>query len=76
MLTYYFVANLAAFSQQPAHRRYPRWAQVLGMVLCALLVATLPWQSLLGGAAMFGAGFLVRGVAELRRTSRDTVGSG
>ncbi len=76
VLTYYFVANLAAFSQQPAHRRYPRWAQVLGLVLCALLVATLPWQSLLGGAAMFAVGFLVRGVAELRRTSRDTVGSG
>lgn len=71
VLTYYFVANLAAFTQQPEHRRYPRWAQVLGMVLCALLVFTLPWQSLLGGVAMFGIGFLARGIAELRRAHRD-----
>ena len=71
VLTYYFVANLAAFTQQSENRRYPRWMQVLGMVLCALLVFTLPWQSLLGGIAMFGAGFLVRGIAELRRARND-----
>lgn len=71
VLTYYFVANLAAYKQQGSNRRYPRWMQVLGMVLCVVLVATLPWQSVVGGVAMFALGFLVRGIVLLRRERRE-----
>jgi APA family basic amino acid/polyamine antiporter len=49
VLLYYFVANVAAFSQRREHRRYPRPLQVLGALGCLVLVATLPWQAVIGG---------------------------
>ncbi|MGJ3507969.1 APC family permease [Enemella sp. A6] len=59
VLLYYFVANLSAHRQRGEHRRYPRALQVLGAVLCPLLVITLPWQSVLAGVGVFvvGVGF-------------------
>lgn len=70
VLTYYFVANLAAFTQQDAHRRYPRWAQVIGMALCCVLVATLPWQSVVSGLAVFAIGLIGRVIVVRRRSRR------
>ena len=58
VLLYYVVANLAAITQPVAQRRYPRALQVLGVVGCVLLVATLP-----GEAVLVGLGVLVVGVA-------------
>lgn len=58
VLLYYLVANVAAFTQDPGHRRFPRWLQVLGAVGCLLLVTTLPWQ-----AVAVGTGVLVLGIA-------------
>lgn len=57
VLLYYFVANLSAVGQPPAERRYPQGFQVLGMVGCAVLAATLPWQSV-----VIGVGVVVIGV--------------
>jgi APA family basic amino acid/polyamine antiporter len=56
VLLYYLVANLAAFSQDAAHRRWPRVLQVVGAAGCLLLVATLPWASVAAGAAVFVVG--------------------
>jgi APA family basic amino acid/polyamine antiporter len=56
VLLYYLVANLAAFSQDAAHRRWPRALQVVGAAGCLLLVATLPWPSVVAGAAVFLVG--------------------
>ena len=58
VLLYYAVANAAAYTQTGAHRRQPRWLQVAGVAGCLLLVATLPWPSI-----VTGAGVLVLGVA-------------
>lgn len=55
VLLYYFVANLAAFTQR-TDRLYPRAVQVVGMSLCLLLVVTLPWQSVVVGVAVFAVG--------------------
>jgi basic amino acid/polyamine antiporter, APA family len=66
VLLYYLVANLAAFTQSADHRRFPRWLQVLGAVGCVVLVATLPWQSVLAGLAVFGLGAAYR-LTRLRR---------
>ena len=66
VLTYYFVANVAAFTQSGEHRRLPRWVHVLGAALCALLVGTLPWQAVAGSAAIFAVGLIGRAIA-LRR---------
>lgn len=59
VLVYYFIANLAAF-RQPDERRHPRWIQVLGMVLCTVLIVTLPVWSVLVGLGVFAVGVLGR----------------
>ena len=56
VLVYYLVANAAARTQTGDDRRYPRWLQVVGAVGCVVLVATLPWQSIVVGAAVFVVG--------------------
>ncbi len=56
VLLYYFVANTSARAQRDDQRRYPRWLQVLGGAGCLVLVATLPWQSVVAGVAVFAVG--------------------
>jgi APA family basic amino acid/polyamine antiporter len=67
VLLYYFVANAAARAQGEEQRRFPRWLQVLGCAGCLLLVATLPWQSVVAGVAVFAVGVVVRLVRLSRR---------
>ena len=56
VLLYYFVANVAARAQHDRQRRYPRWWQLVGAAGCVVLVATLPWQSVVAGIAVFVVG--------------------
>ena len=60
VLLYYFVANASAYRQPASARRFPRWLQLLGCTGCLVLVATLPWQAIVAGLAVFAAGILVR----------------
>nr|WP_281242383.1 APC family permease [Herbiconiux ginsengi] len=60
VLLYYFVANLSAFTQPRAQRRYWRWLAVLGAVGCVVLVVTLPPLAVAVGAAVLAAGILLR----------------
>jgi APA family basic amino acid/polyamine antiporter len=62
VLIYYLVANVSAFTQPAAWRRFPRWLQVLGAAGCALLVITLPGQSIVTGVAVFAVGAAYRAV--------------
>lgn len=62
VLLYYLVANLAAATQDPAHRRYPRALQVVGAVGCVLLAVTLPVGSVVGGLVVLAAGAAWRAV--------------
>jgi APA family basic amino acid/polyamine antiporter len=58
VLLYYLIANVSAFTQPAERRRFPRWLQVLGAAGCVLLVATLPWQAVVGLAVFaIGAGY-------------------
>ncbi|RFA09815.1 transporter [Subtercola boreus] len=57
VLLYYVVANAAAFTQGAADRRYPRALQVVGVLGCLVLVATLPLP-----AVLVGLGVLVVGI--------------
>jgi APA family basic amino acid/polyamine antiporter len=68
VLVYYAIANAAAFTQPSQDRRWPRGLNVLGAVGCLTLVATLPWQSVLAGAAMSAVGLAGRGIVQARRT--------
>lgn len=60
VLLYYSISNVAAFTQDRTHRRYPRVVPVIGAIGCVGLAATLPWQSVLGGVAVLALGLLVR----------------
>ncbi|MFE1644275.1 APC family permease [Microbacterium sp. P01] len=73
VLLYYFVANVAAFTQDRPHRRYPRPLPLLGAAGCLILVVTLPWQSIVGGAAVVGVGILYRLIRLRRRPRRSRV---
>jgi APA family basic amino acid/polyamine antiporter len=74
VLTYYAIANAAAFTQRGEERRWPRALNVAGVIGCVALVATLPLASVGAGVAMFavgiGARFAVRGAARPSRRPR------
>ncbi|UOX93193.1 APC family permease [Amycolatopsis sp. FBCC-B4732] len=70
VLVYYAVANASAFTQEPSDRRWPRWLNVVGLLGCVLLVATLPWVSVCAGVAVFVVG--VAGRAVVRRRLADS----
>jgi APA family basic amino acid/polyamine antiporter len=63
VLLYYFVANLSAFTQSGAARRYWRWLQVLGALGCLVLVVTLPPLSITVGVVVLAVGFAYRVVS-------------
>ncbi|MDJ0313298.1 APC family permease [Arthrobacter sp. H35-D1] len=67
VLLYYLVANLAAFTQPPADRRYPKGFQVLGALACVGLVVTLPPLSVVLGVLVFAAGIALRLIRTGRR---------
>jgi len=68
VLLYYFVANVAAFTQTTDARRYPRALQLLGAAGCVVLAFTLPLPSVLIGSAVVLVGCAYRFV-RLRVTS-------
>ena len=70
VLLYYLIANIAAFRQDAGARRFPRALQLVGMIGCVALVATLPWPSIVGGVvvALVGVGYRA---LRLRRRMRD-----
>ncbi|TDC62649.1 amino acid permease [Actinomadura sp. GC306] len=67
VLVYYAIANAAAFTQPASDRRWPRWLNVLGVAGCLILAVTLPWQSVLGGVAVFAVGLIGRKIVLARR---------
>ncbi|MGZ4508133.1 MAG: APC family permease [Blastococcus sp.] len=67
VLLYYVVANLAAFTQPPRMRRWPRAFQVVGAGGCLVLVATLPWPAVVVGTGVFAVGALLRLLGRVRR---------
>jgi basic amino acid/polyamine antiporter, APA family len=67
VLVYYAIANAAAYTQPPEQRRWPRAFQIAGVIGCTVLVATLPWQSLVAGLIMFAIGLTGRGLILTRR---------
>jgi APA family basic amino acid/polyamine antiporter len=60
VLTYYAIANASAYTQDEAHRRWPRALSVFGLVACVVLVVTLPWQSVVAGIVVFAVGIGAR----------------
>jgi APA family basic amino acid/polyamine antiporter len=65
VLLYYLTANIAAYTQPAGHRRFPKALQIVGAVGCVVLVATLPWQAILGGVLVVAVGLVYRAVRTL-----------
>jgi APA family basic amino acid/polyamine antiporter len=63
VLVYYAIANLSAATQTGADRRWPKALNVVGLVGCLLLAATLPVTSVLVGLGVFAVGLAGRAVA-------------
>ncbi|QAV69395.1 amino acid permease [Salinibacterium sp. UTAS2018] len=60
VLLYYFVANVAAFTQPAAQRRVPRAVNIVGATACLLLVATVPPVGIIVGVIVVATGIPVR----------------
>ncbi len=69
VLVYYAVANAAALTQDAAHRRWPRWLQMLGVAGCLVLVATLPRSAVAVGVCVLAAGVVGRLVVQSRSST-------
>src|SRR5271166_5891713 len=69
VLIYYAIANASAYTQPTTQRRWPRVLNVCGVIGCLLLVATLPWQSVVVGLGVFAIGLTGRAI--VRRSFTD-----
>ena len=69
ILLYYAIANLSALTQEGAWVLYPRLTQVVGLLGCVVLAATVPWSSLLAGAGVLAVGLAGRAMALARRAT-------
>ena len=67
VLTYYAIGHLSALAQPPAQRFLPPVVPTLGLVLCGLLVLTLPMPSLIAALASALVGTLWFLLNPLRR---------
>jgi basic amino acid/polyamine antiporter, APA family len=66
VLVYYALANAAAWTLDPAGRRWPRWRAGAGLAGCLLLAASLPAASVVAGAAVLGMGTILWAVRRAR----------
>jgi basic amino acid/polyamine antiporter, APA family len=62
VLLYYLIANVAAYTQTPDRRRFPRIFQIIGMAGCCALVLTLPLSAVVGGTVVFVVGIVYRAI--------------
>lgn len=62
VLTYYAIANAAAYTQPAEQRRWPRAINLVGLFGCIVLVATLPLAAVAAGLLMFAIGLSGRAV--------------
>jgi APA family basic amino acid/polyamine antiporter len=67
VLIYYAIANASAYTLPVSDGRRRRILNVCGLAGCLLLVATLPWQSVISGLAVFAVGIIGRAVVLRRR---------
>src|SRR5205823_2207751 len=67
VLLYYAIANASAYTQPDSQRRWPRALNVVGLVGCVILVATLPWSAITAGVVVVAVGLLGRSLAVRRR---------
>ncbi|HET6583558.1 MAG TPA: APC family permease, partial [Nannocystaceae bacterium] len=60
VLLYYALTNASAWTQDAAHRRWPRALQALGVLGCVALAVTLPLASVLAASGVLALGLVGR----------------
>jgi APA family basic amino acid/polyamine antiporter len=60
VLTYYAIANAAAYTQPRERRRWPRALNVVGLGACAVLAVTLPISAVIAGVCVLAVGLAGR----------------
>ena len=67
VLSYYAIANLAAYRQPKAESGRPKWLNLIGLASCLLLALSVPSQGLIMGVAVLALLLLLRwGLVKLR----------
>jgi|TARA_B110000977_G_scaffold154143_1_gene195881 APA family basic amino acid/polyamine antiporter len=67
VLSYYAIANLAAFRQPKAESGRPKWLNLIGLASCLLLALSVPVQGLIVGIAVLALLLFLRwGLVKLR----------
>jgi basic amino acid/polyamine antiporter, APA family len=66
VLVYYAIANSSSLTLSAEQRRWPRVLAVAGVAGCLVLAFSLPWASVIAGAAVLGAGSLVYAALRLQ----------
>ena len=59
VLVYYAIANASAFTLARPELRWPRFLTVAGLAGCLVVAVSLPWTSVVAGAAVLAAGSLL-----------------
>jgi APA family basic amino acid/polyamine antiporter len=67
VLVYYAIANASAYTQPAEDRRWPRALNVVGLVGCTVLAATLPPASALAAAGVLAVGIAGRALVHRLR---------
>ena len=75
VLTYYAIANVSAWTQDAAQRRWPRALNGAELVGCVALMATLPIQAVLAGLGVLAVGVVGRALFLGGLTRRTGTGS-
>ena len=70
VLVYYGIANACALTLQPSERRWPRALAIAGVAGCLVLAFSLPWSSVLQGAALLVVGAAVYAMRLAWKSSR------
>jgi APA family basic amino acid/polyamine antiporter len=72
VLTYYAIANAAAYTQAAEWRRWPRVLNIAGLLACAALVVALPLSSTVAGLAVLAVGLVGRLILRGRTSAART----
>ncbi len=62
VLLYYALANASAWTQDSAHRRWPRAVNLTGLLGCLVLAVTLPVGAVVTGVGVLALGLIGRAV--------------
>lgn len=59
ILTYYAIANVAAWTLADDQRLWPTWMAMTGLIACVTIAFSLPGISVIGGIILFALGMMI-----------------